>query len=97
MRIIDFKHTHTHTHKHNFTSTDVVRILVNCQNWSHGSLREWGDRIKRNMERLNMKQDNTFSVGLVFEIGLGVPSEADSDELATVVALSYKQQRHMIK
>ena len=44
-----------------------------------------------------MKQDNTFSVGLVFEIGLGVPPEADSDELATVVALAYKQQRHMMK
>ena len=44
-----------------------------------------------------MKQDNTFSVGLVFEIGLGVPPEADSDEFATVVALAYKQQRHMMK
>ena len=44
-----------------------------------------------------MKQDNTFFFDFVFEIGLGVPSEADSDELATVVALAYKQQRHMMK
>ena len=43
------------------------------------------------------KQDNTFFFDFVFEIGLGVPSKADSDELATVVALAYKQQRHMMK
>ena len=59
-------HTHIHTHAraraqtqtqaytqtHTDTDTLVLVLVAHCQNWSSGSLRERGERLKRNLGKM---------------------------------------------
>ena len=47
-----YTHTHRHTHTHTHTHTHILVLVAHCQNWSRGSPRERGERLKRNLGKM---------------------------------------------
>ena len=45
-------HRHTDTHTQTRTHTHTLVLVAHCQNWSHGSPRERGERLKRNLGKM---------------------------------------------
>ena len=50
-RLEGYTQTHT-THTHTHTHTLVLVLVAHCQNWSRGSPRERGERLKRNLGKM---------------------------------------------